>query len=104
MSEDPNTQAARVVRKATTHDGEPLPADVEKAWEAWIAQIKQVDERARTLLRAAFEAGVEAGGKAFAASGGRAGGKARADRLSPERRSEIARDAAKARWSDQSST
>jgi hypothetical protein len=30
--------------------------------------------------------------------GGRKGGKARADRLTPERRSEIARKAARARW------
>jgi len=35
----------------------------------------------------------------FAKAGGMKGGKARAERLSPERRSEIARTAAKARWS-----
>ena len=33
-----------------------------------------------------------------AAAGGRKGGKARADSLTPERRSEIARTAAAARW------
>lgn len=32
--------------------------------------------------------------------GGLKGGKARADKLSPEERSEIARKAAKARWAD----
>ena len=34
----------------------------------------------------------------FARTGGLKGGKARAERLSPERRSEIARAAARARW------
>ena len=34
----------------------------------------------------------------FARAGGLKGGKARAKSLSPERRSEIARDAARARW------
>ncbi|MCY4613805.1 MAG: hypothetical protein OXB94_09320 [Nitrospira sp.] len=34
----------------------------------------------------------------FAQAGGLKGGKARADRLSPERRQEIAKQAAQARW------
>ena len=55
---DANETAHRIARETTKADS--LPADVEAAWEAWIAGIKQVDERARTLLRAAFEAGVEA--------------------------------------------
>lgn len=38
------------------------------------------------------------------ANGGKAGGRARAAKLSPERRSEIARAGAKARWSKQPST
>ena len=33
--------------------------------------------------------------------GGRKGGRARAERLSPERRSEIAKNAARARWSEE---
>ena len=61
-SRDPNEAAADLLRKATGED-EPLPPDLEKAWEAWIRSIQNVDERARTLLRAAFEAGVEAGSK-----------------------------------------
>lgn len=60
MSQDPNTEAARVVREATD-TGNPLPADLEAAWSEWIKGIQGIDERARTLLRAAFEAGVEAG-------------------------------------------
>ena len=57
---DSNQEAARVVGEAT-HDGETLAPDIEAAWAEWIKGIQQVDERARTLLRAAFEAGVEAG-------------------------------------------
>jgi hypothetical protein len=34
----------------------------------------------------------------FASKGGRVGGKARAEKLSPKRRAEIARAAAQARW------
>ena len=60
MTDDPNTEAARVVREATD-EGNPLPADLEAAWSEWIKGIQGIDERARTLLRAAFEAGVEAG-------------------------------------------
>lgn len=102
-SRDPNEAAADAVHRLTD-EGEPLPPDLEAAWEAWIKGIQGTDERVRTLLRAAFEAGAEAGGKSFAASGGRAGGKARADKLTPEQRSEIARKAAEARWSDQESS
>lgn len=57
---DPNEQAARVVRAATGKP-EPLPADLEAAWEAWASHIHSCDERTKTLLRAAFEAGVDVG-------------------------------------------
>jgi len=60
MTDEPNTGAARVVREATD-TGNPLPAVLESAWAEWIKGIQGIDERARTLLRAAFEAGVEAG-------------------------------------------
>ena len=56
---DPNQDAARVVGAAAGAD-DALPADIEAAWEAWSKGIKGVDERGWTLLRAAFEAGVEA--------------------------------------------
>lgn len=59
MAKDPNTEAARIVREATDQ-GNPLPPDLEAAWAEWIKGIQKVDERARTLLRAAFEAGVDA--------------------------------------------
>ena len=57
---DPNANAARIVRESTAAT-DALPADVEAAWQAWSAHIQNVDERAKTLLRAAFEAGWEAG-------------------------------------------
>lgn len=38
------------------------------------------------------------GKKADSSKGGKAGGKARAEKLTPEERSEIAKKAAKARW------
>ena len=47
--------------KATAPHEEPLPADLEAAWEKWSSQIQQVDRRGMELLRAAFEAGWEAG-------------------------------------------
>lgn len=57
---DPNENAARIVREATACD--PIQAaSLEEAWAAWSSQIQKVDERGMTLLRAAFEAGWEAG-------------------------------------------
>jgi hypothetical protein len=44
--------------------------------------------------------GKDAGAVSLGRRGGLKGGKARAGKLSPERRAEIARKAAKARWSD----
>jgi hypothetical protein len=40
------------------------------------------------------------GKKADSSKGGKKGGKARADKLTPEERSEIAKKAAKARWKE----
>jgi len=57
---DPNANAARIVSESMM-PSEKLPDDVEAAWEAWSAHIQAVDERGLTLLRAAFEAGWEAG-------------------------------------------
>lgn len=57
---DPNTAVARVVHE-TAGKPDDLPADAEAAWAAWIARIQRVDARTQTLLRAAFEAGVDAG-------------------------------------------
>lgn len=57
---DPNVTAARIVRESTASD-EPLPTDVEAAWADWSRRIQGCDERTMTLLRAAFEAGADAG-------------------------------------------
>lgn len=59
-SRDPNEAAADAVHRLTD-EGEPMPPDLEAAWAEWIKGIQGTDERVRTLLRAAFEAGVEAG-------------------------------------------
>jgi hypothetical protein len=62
MTKRDETQAAAdVVRNIITKHEQPLPADVEAAWTAWIGSIQHVDARAKVLLRAAFEVGVEAG-------------------------------------------
>ena len=57
---DPNENAARIVAESTT-DISSLPGDVETAWKEWSSHIQNVDERGMSLLRAAFEAGFDAG-------------------------------------------
>lgn len=57
---DPNANAARIVAEATAATPDAA-ADLEAAWAAWSAHIQKVDERAMTLLKAAFEAGWDAG-------------------------------------------
>jgi len=98
---DPNANAARIVSEST--DSSELPADIEAAWLAWSAGIQKVDERGMTLLKAAFEAGYEAGAIPDAVTlgrrGGQKGGKARAVKLTSEELSAIAKKAAAARWS-----
>ena len=59
---DPNVNAARIVAGAEARAAADSPAtDLEAAWQAWAKGIQKVDERGMTLLRAAFEAGFEAG-------------------------------------------
>ena len=100
---DPNENAARIVVESTA--AAELPADIEAAWAQWSVGIQKVDERGMTLLRAAFEAGYEAGNKSSAAalgrSGGLKGGKARAASLSAAKRTAIAKKAAAKRWGKQ---
>ena len=57
---DPNENAARIVSESIISSDKP-PEGVEASWQAWAASIQKVDERGMTLLRAAFEAGWEAG-------------------------------------------
>jgi len=52
--------AVRVGNETVARHSEPLPAGVEAAWAAWSAGVGKVDARTMALLRAAFEAGVEA--------------------------------------------
>jgi hypothetical protein len=58
--QDANQTAARVVAETVSKHTDALPADLDAAWERWIAGIQGVDARAKLLLRAVFEAGVEA--------------------------------------------
>ncbi|QNN20709.1 hypothetical protein HED60_06015 [Planctomycetales bacterium ZRK34] len=99
-----NVVAARAATETTRSD-DASSADLETAWSEWSKRIKKADARARTLLRTAFEAGWEAGkdsaGAHLGKLGGLKGGKARAKKLSAERRSKIARKAAAARWADE---
>ncbi len=60
---DPNKEAARIVRETTGRPDE-LPKDLEAAWKAWSSRIHACDERTMTLMRAAFEAGIDAGKRA----------------------------------------
>jgi hypothetical protein len=59
--QDVNQVAARVLAEATARHEKPLDGDVEAVWASWIAGVGRVDERAKALLRAAFEVGVEVG-------------------------------------------
>jgi hypothetical protein len=58
---DANQIAARIVKESIAKHEQPLPADLEAAWEEWSRSITKVDARGMALLRAAFEAGVEVG-------------------------------------------
>lgn len=61
---DPNLTAARIVAESTRSAPElAADASLEAAWQAWCGRIQNIDERTATLLRAAFEAGYEAGEK-----------------------------------------
>lgn len=74
--EDINELAARIVEEATNEDGEDPARDQEEG------ESENKNPHAQALGRL----------------GGLKGGKARAEKLSPERRREIAQIAAKARW------
>lgn len=101
---DTSETAGRIIRETTGDLEKPLPSDLESAWAEWSKGIQGVDQRGMTLLRAAFEAGYETGATNGAAvygrEGGLKGGKARAAKLSPNERTEIAKKAARARWGD----
>jgi hypothetical protein len=58
--EDASQRTVRTARESTAKLETPLPGDLEAAWAEWSKGIQNVDNRARILLRAAFEAGWEA--------------------------------------------
>lgn len=80
---DPNKSAFSVVQKATT---EPTPAEPEGTvmFHFALGLGSRMKNPAAVML---------------GHLGGKKGGKARAEKLSPEERSRIAREAANARWS-----
>ena len=57
---DSNANAARIVGESTKTT-DTLPQDAEAAWLEWSSRVQNVDERTRSLLRAAFEAGYYSG-------------------------------------------
>jgi hypothetical protein len=69
------------------------PTDLNARAASIVAQATDEDDVGDDPYEGKSQVAVESGRK-----GGASGGKARADKLSPERRSEIARKAAKARW------
>jgi hypothetical protein len=58
---DFNQNTVRALSEATAKHEQPLPTDIEAAWEEWSRGIGKVDERGMALLRAAFEAGMDVG-------------------------------------------
>ena len=60
---DANETAARIIAETVAKHEQPLPADLEAAWQQWSSAIQKVDARGMALLRAAFEAGAEAARK-----------------------------------------
>lgn len=94
---DPNLTAACTASQIVANK-KPLPAELEAAWNMWSKSIKDVDQRGLTQMRAAFEEGWASGAKSFAQKGGRAGGKARAESLNAKERKDIAKKAARKRW------
>lgn len=65
-----------------------------------IARAKLIGDIATGRITDMVEDGKDDAAVEFARRGGKRGGKARARKLTPERRREIAQKAAKARWSD----
>lgn len=101
--DDPNVGAFNIVREATGETPEGGP-------EAFASLIREIaagieegasPEHLADVFWPRLEAIVRAGAAAeLGRKGGKKGGKARARSLTPEKRSEIARKAAEARWKD----
>ena len=58
---DPNESAARIVAGSEARDVSKAPNDLEAGWRDWSSRFQKVDDRALPLLKAAFEAGFDAG-------------------------------------------
>lgn len=73
------------------------PRDLNSMAAAIVAQATDEDDQGDDPYEGKDPAAVELGRR-----GGQKGGKARAEKLTPEQRSEVARKAAQARWRDAS--
>ena len=79
------------IRKKKEHD---FAVTAFRVFEQVVSEEPQPEEESQPLT----EDGQNAAAVALGKLGGKKGGKARAAKLSPERRSEIARKAAETRW------
>lgn len=86
LSKDPNKRALEIVNLSTEEEEqpqEPTPTKEERATEEQHSEKTAIQQYLAEIGR----------------KGGLKGGKARADKLTPEQRKEIAKKAAKSRWS-----
>lgn len=102
---DENQQAREMVEHATAH---PSPLDrfteiIEQARDLLDQGEQPSTVAARLWPRVVEIVPVARTAAELGRRGGKKGGKARAEKLTPEERSEIARKAARARWSSRTS-
>jgi hypothetical protein len=57
---DANQIAARAIERTVARNTDKLSINIEATWSRWSAGVGKVDTRGMALLRAAFDAGVEA--------------------------------------------
>jgi hypothetical protein len=58
---DPDENTATIVAGSIAREAAKAPTGLEAAWREWSSHVQKVDDRTLSLLRAAFEAGFEAG-------------------------------------------
>jgi hypothetical protein len=64
INSEANIHAAPIVAGPDPREAANTDPGVEAAWVEWSSRLKQADDRALFLLRAAFEAGYHAGSDA----------------------------------------
>lgn len=91
---DVNVRAFEIVQKGTSEE----PVKPQRALSEIIERIRQSDEDADALADKLWPRIRALAASEMGRRGGKKGGKARKQKLSAERRSEIAREAARKRW------